>query len=67
MNATPLPDRPRGARTSRWGEGGGLVDRFAQQVDQRVVDARVLIPADVRRSFKLPPEFGDVGENVLGA
>jgi hypothetical protein len=25
-----------------------------------------LMPADVRRSFKLPPEFGDVGENVLG-
>jgi hypothetical protein len=26
-----------------------------------------LMPADVRRSFKLPPEFVDVGENVLGA
>ena len=26
-----------------------------------------LMPADVRRSFKLPPEFVGVGENVLGA
>src|ERR671911_2475936 len=26
-----------------------------------------LMPADVRRSFKLPPEFVDIGENVLGA
>jgi hypothetical protein len=24
-----------------------------------------LMPADVRRSFKLPPIFVDVGENVL--
>jgi hypothetical protein len=36
-------DRPSGARTTRWGyEGIGVGDRFAQQVDQRVVDARVL-------------------------
>src|SRR3954454_4627536 len=26
-----------------------------------------LMPADVRRSFKLPPEIRDVGENARGA
>ena len=27
----------------------------------------LVTPPDVRRSFKLPPEFVDVGEDVLGA
>src|SRR6266536_1651939 len=48
-HATPAP--PGMAYAARTAEGAGLGNRFAQQVDQRVVDARV---ADASGSEKKP-------------